>query len=437
LVQTFRLAAKCSPSQYRRLSVVFGMCSELYNAVLESWRGTYLWWREHHPEGEALPGDRSLSHYDRLKMFTGVRGDDPEWERLSVKVGRGVLARFHRAERSFYSRCRAGKKPGFPRFKSRYRWRTVEIPDASASMVVAPNTPSNQSGVWWRLAVKGLPRLRFRDKGGRLAAALGCGAELVELRVVRTPLRVEVHVVVKHVPVDMPDVTPVRPVGVDVGLRHRLVLSDGTTVPACKPDRARIKQAQRKLSRAKKGSTSRRKKARALAKAHRREKERAVQADFRLAHRLVSTYDGIAVEDLNVAGMLKSKMFSKQMSDQRWSSFNQVLEYKAAKAGIRHVRVDPRHTTTTCSVCGHRQAMALSVRVFTCRLCGLELDRDVNAARNIGARAFGPGSGGALPDAMRRTNLRRKTRAVSGQHGADGHRRTVSKVDSNAVNLSL
>ena len=292
--------------------------------------------------------------------------------------------------------------------------------------------------MWWRLSVKGLPRLRFRDKGGRLAAALGCGAELVELRVVRTALRVEVHAVVKHPEVDMPDVTPVRPVGIDAGLKHRLVLSDGTTVPARKPDRARIKRAQRKLSRAKKGSESRQKKARALAKAHRREKERAVQAEFRLAHRLVSTYDGIAVEDLNVAAMLKSKMFSKQMSDQRWSALQAVLEYKAAKAGIRHVKVDPRHTTTTCSICGHRQAMALSVRVFTCHLCGLELDRDVNAARNIGARAFGPGSGGAFPDAMRHTNLRRKTRAVSGQHGADGHRRTVSKIDSsNAVNLSL
>ncbi|MCE2527869.1 MAG: transposase, partial [Actinomycetia bacterium] len=98
-----------------------------------------------------------------------------------------------------------------------------------------------------------------------------------------------------------------------------------------------LKRAQRKLSRAKKGSESRRQKARALAKAHRREKERAVQADFRLAHRLVSTYDGIAVERLNVAAMLKTKMFSKQMSDQRWSALQAVLEYKAAKAGIRHV----------------------------------------------------------------------------------------------------
>lgn len=93
-------------------------------------------------------------------------------------------------------------------------------------------------------------------------------------------------------------------------------------------------------------------------------------------------------------------MFSRQISDQRWASLVDMLEYKAWKAGIRRVRVEPRHTSTICSVCGHRKAMPLSVRVFSCVRCGLELDRDVNAG-NIGVRGFGPGSGGTLPDAMR------------------------------------
>ncbi len=397
------------------------MCSELYNAVLESWRGTYAWWREHNPGAEKFPAERSQSHYDRLKMFTDVRRDHPEWERLSVRVGRGVLCRFDRTVQSFYKRCAEGKKPGHPRFKPRRRWRTIEIPDASASMLVAPGSPKNQSAVWWRLQVKGVPRLRFRDKHHRLATALGSGANLKELRVVRTPLRTEIHAVVKHPPCDTPAREPTNPVGIDLGLKHRLVVSDGTRVPARRPDRTRIKRAQRKLSRAEKGSNTRRKKALSLATAHRREKERATQADFRLAHHLVTTYDGIATEDLNIAGMLKSKMFSRQISDQRWASLNSMLEYKAWKAGIRHVRVDPRRTSTTCSVCGHRQAMPLSVRVFSCRRCGLEMDRDVNAARNVGVRGFGRGSGGTLPDAMRHTKSACRTSSASGQCGATGH----------------
>ena len=146
------------------------MCSEFYNAVLESWRGTYAWWREHNPGAEKFPEKLSQSHYDRLKMFTGVRADHPEWERLSVNVGSGVLCRFDRAARAFYKRCAEGKKPGFPRFKPRHRWRTIEIPDASTSMIVPPNTSRNGSAVWWRLRVKGVPRLRFRVRNSSQSA---------------------------------------------------------------------------------------------------------------------------------------------------------------------------------------------------------------------------------------------------------------------------
>ena len=431
LTETFRFGAKCSPSQHRRLVEVCGMCSELYNACLESWRGTYAWWREHHPDGAPLPRDRSQSHFDRLKMFTGVRRDCPEWSAVSVKVGRGVLRRFHRAERSLYKRCQTGKRPGYPRFKSRHRWRTIEIPDVSPSMLVPPGTRKNRSDRWWRLAVKGLPRLRFRDKGNRLATALGCGARVVELRVVRTALRVEVHAVVKHSRADNPPAEePVRPVGVDVGLRSRRALSDGTTVGARQPDRGTIKRRQRALSRAVKGSRGRAKKRSALAKAWRRETERARQADYRLVHHLISSYDGVAVEDLNVAGMLRAKMFSRQISDQRWAALTQILEHKAEKAGIPYVRVNPANTTTDCSHCGHRQPMPLGARVYACGDCGMVMCRDVNAARNICARAF-PGSGGTLPDAMRTTNFRHKTHDTSREPWADGHRRTVSPEQTN------
>ena len=404
--QTFRLRAKCSPSAHRRLTEVFYLCCELCNACLESWRGTYLWWREHHPS-EPLPRELSQSHIDRMRMFTDVRGDLPEWERLSVNVGRGVLRRFDRATKAFYRRCAEGANPGFPRFKLRHRWRSMEIPDVSASMVVPPD--AEHRGKWWRLQVKGLPRLRVEDKEDRLAEALGGGGKVVELRVVRAPLRVEVHVVVKH-----PDQTDARerggePGGVDKGLSSRVVTSCGGTIPARTVEGGQASRAQRRLSRAKKGSRSRVKKRTAHAKVRRREKERARHADFRLAHQLVSSHDGIASEDLGVSGMLRSKRFSKKMSEQRWSALDQILEYKAWKAGFPYARVDPKYTSTDCSSCGHRQSMPLSVRVYNCGSCGLELCRDVNAARNIRARGFPTwrprGREGLPPDATRGTNF--------------------------------
>ena len=137
--ETVRVTAKLSPSGHRRLDQIFGMCAELYNANLESWKGTYRWWKDHHnPEVEKFPSEWNLSLFDRTMMLTGVRADHPEWERLSVKIRRGVLARFDRTIQSFYERCKEGKNPGFPRFKPSGRWRSIEMPDPTPSMLQAP-----------------------------------------------------------------------------------------------------------------------------------------------------------------------------------------------------------------------------------------------------------------------------------------------------------
>lgn len=199
------------------------MCAGMYNALLESWNGSYSWWCKHHDRDRE--SYRSPSRHDLFRLFTGVRADNPEWAGVAVQVGRDVICRYDRAVRSFYDRCARGGRAGYPRFKARSRWRSIEIPDPSPSMISAPGSSSNSSETWWRLEVKGVPRLRFRDNG-RLGAALGCGATVQELRVVSTPLRVEVHVVVAHPHVvadDPPDGQPPdRPVGIDKGLAVRL-----------------------------------------------------------------------------------------------------------------------------------------------------------------------------------------------------------------------
>ena len=204
-------------------------------------------------------------------------------------------------------------------------------------MLKAPGEGKNHSEKWWRLQVKGMPQIRFEDKGGRLSPALEHG-RLVELRVVRSPLRVEIHAVVKH-PDRPPIAEPVNPVGLDKGLKSRLVTSDGEHLPPATVDLRQAVRAQRRFSRSVKGSRSRIKKRNHLAKQHRRLQEQAIQADFRLADRLVDTYDRIAVENLNIAGMLKTKWFSKQMSQQRWGAFDLILEHKAVKAGVRYMKV--------------------------------------------------------------------------------------------------
>ena len=197
--------------------------------------------------------------------------------------------------------------------------------------------------------MKGVPRLRFHDKDNRLEKAFGMGASVKELRVVRTPLRTELHVVLKHPDREMP-VRPIAdPVGIDKGIKHRMTLSDG-----------------------------------------------ARNADFRFAHWLVSTYDAIFVEKLNIAGLARSKRFSKKLHEQRWGTNDQIVEHKAGKAGVPFVMVNPAYTSTDCSSCGHRQPMPLEVRVYECPQCGLVMCRGCSSAVNISVRAFGrmAGSGG-------------------------------------------
>ena len=119
--------------------------------------------------------------------------------------------------------------------------------------------------------MKGVLQLRTLDQSNRLSAALGIGAKVVELRVVRTPLRTEVHVVVKHPERSVPLVTDTEnPVGIDMGLKTRMTLSTGEHIPARTVDRTLIRRTQRKVSRAKKVSLSRRKKVTAHAKVWRR-----------------------------------------------------------------------------------------------------------------------------------------------------------------------
>ena len=99
-------------------------------------------------------------------------------------------------------------------------------------MLIRPGDSGNGSAKWWRLSVKGLPQIRFEDKHDRIATAIGGGGRVLELRVARSALRVEVHVVIKHPARPWTEKAPTRPVGIDKGLKYRVVTSDGHYIPA-------------------------------------------------------------------------------------------------------------------------------------------------------------------------------------------------------------
>ena len=97
----------------------------------------------------------------------------------------------------------------------------------------------------------------------------------------------------------------------------------------------------------------------------------------------------ICIEALKVKNMVRNSCLSKSIADAGWSTFFDLLLYKAAEAGRELVKVNPKNTSQNCSDCGKKVPKSLATRVHNCPYCNLSLDRDVNAARNIAATGHG------------------------------------------------
>jgi putative transposase len=188
----------------------------------------------------------------------------------------------------------------------------------------------------------------------------------------------------------LPEAAP--EVGIDLGFGHFAVLSDGTKVDSPRLLRRaekRLKKAQRDLSRKQKGSSNRNKARIKVARAHAKVADARREFHHQLSTRLIRENQAIAVEDLAVKGLARTRL-AKSVHDAGWSAFVTMLEYKAARYGRTFVKIGRfEPTSQVCSRCGVKDGpKPLHVRAWTCGACGAVLDRDINAAVNI-AKAAG------------------------------------------------
>ena len=181
-------------------------------------------------------------------------------------------------------------------------------------------------------------------------------------------------------------------IGIDLGLTHFAVLSDGRKIGSprfLRRAEKKLKRAQRALSRKEKGSKNRDKARIKVARAHARVTDARREFHHQLSTALIRDNQAVAVEDLAVKGLARTQM-AKSVHDAGWSAFTAMLEYKArlyGRAFHRIGRFEP--TSQVCSACGARDGpKPLHVRAWQCRECGAWLDRDVNAAVNV-AKAAG------------------------------------------------
>lgn len=219
-----------------------------------------------------------------------------------------------------------------------------------------------------------------------------------------------------------------RAIGVDVGLTHLAVTSDGSKFENPRHLRKaenNLKRKQRMLSRKKKGSNRQNRARRLVARAHERVACARKDHLHKLSRRIVNENQVIVVEDLHVKGIMKNHSLAKATADVGWGMLSGFLEYKAARAGKAFVKCDRWYPSSkTCSTCGSiRDKMPLNVRAWDCAYCSTYHDRDINAAINIRDEGLRILAGGALATAGRgnvsRVRGRRSTvRAVAAEAGS-------------------
>lgn len=281
-----------------------------------------------------------------------------------------VIERLDKAFQAFFRRLKRGEKPGFPRFRGHNRHDSFTLKQAG-----------------WKLEgrylyIKGLGRFKLflsRPIEGRIKTITirraPTGKWFVSFSCDEVPL------------VRLPKSE--KSVGIDVGVSSFLTDSNGNVVANPKffsGYERELRHRQRSLSRKKSGSSHRGKAKHSVAVLY--EKMANQRKDFinKVALDYLCKYQTIFIEDLNINVMAKNRHLSKSISDVAWGMFFNRLICKAEEAGREVIKVNPRNTSQMCSGCGEIVKKSLSVRVHRCPHCGLTLDRDENAAKNIELR---------------------------------------------------
>ncbi len=420
-ITTFKYRLYPSKAQEKNLWLVLEVARQFYNMCLSERKWAY-----------ELEGC-SVGKFEQLAQVKHYKATFPQAQQVHSHVLQVVVADCDKAFAAFFRRVefargagqylisspegtsrspsgeiirrriQVSKTPGYPRFKGRNWFDSFGFKEYGNGFRLDGRRLKvygiGRIPIRWHRPFEGeIKTLRIIHKAGRWYACFACviSSSIPASEAGLASLR-EVELKVTS---DAPrrEITPEREllprtskaVGLDMGVSAMYTTSDGEKVdnPAYyRNAQAELRRAQRSLSRKQHGSKNQ---SRALLRVQRLQEHTANQrCDYahKLARKLVSEYDLIALEDLQIANMVRNRRLSKSILDSGWGLFRQVLTDKAARAGRELVLVNPAHTSQECSNPNcRRHTLSLKDRWMECA-CGLSLDRDHNAAINILNRA--------------------------------------------------
>jgi putative transposase len=383
MYRAYKFLLRPTPRQADALTACLEDMRQLYNAALEERRDA---WRM---------GQHRVTFYSQDAQLKEIRAADSErYGRWSFNCERAAIRRLDRAFSAFYRRCKSGARPGYPRFKGRGWFDSIEWPKVGNGC----RWDSQRGSSATRVFLKGIGHVRVNQH----RAVKG---HLKTISVKRECNRWYVILACDDVPAQPLPATGAV-VGIDLGVASFLTTSDGSHVPNPRPlavTAARLAAAQGDIARKKRGSKRRRKSVARTAALHGKVRRSRLDHAHKTALALVRDHDVIVHEALKVANMTRRPKprpaedgtyepngaaakagLNKSINDAGWGIFLRILAAKAESAGRQVIAVDPRHTSQRCAECGHTAAgNRISQAEFRCQRCSHEAHADINAAINI------------------------------------------------------
>ena len=343
--------------QQRILNTMLEECRFVYNQTLAARREA---WEQR---------QESLGLYDTQSLLPPWKADRPSLKLVHSQVLQNVQVRADLAFKAFFRRVKVGEQEGgYPRFKGLGRYDSITYPQYGNGVRLSGSTLTLSK-------IGSVKVILHRPVDGQIKTVTirrsATGKWYASLSVETSPQSLA------------PDS---RAVGIDVGLSSFATLSNGEKIANprfFREEEKELAKVQRKLSKAEKGTPERTRRRKIVSRVHERITNRRSNFAHQESRKLIARFGILAFEDLNINRMLKNHCLAKSIADAAWNHFVLVATSKAEEAGRRVVLVDPRNTSKRCSRCGQLVEKDLSVRVHSCPVCGLSLDRDENAAINI------------------------------------------------------
>ena len=322
--------------------------------------------------GKHLGASRLQNHVAHLRMKTKRFA---YWRMVGSQAVQDICQRHDKVYERFFN-----KEGGLPRFKKVRKYTSFTLKQTGWTRGEDTHPRGSQKHPKWtgRVTILGheYKFVKHRPLNGKIKTVTvkrdGAGRLWVCFSVVET--------------MELEDTTSTgKSGGFDFGLKTFLTTHEGVSIHSplfFSQDLPRFRTIQSRVSKKANGSHNQFNGQRHLARRQIRIADKRRDFHFQLAHELCQHYDILVFEDLNIEGM--KRLWGRKVSDLGFAQFMKIVQWMAIKHGKRVIIIDRwERTTGTCSRCGNKQKLDLKDRVFQCERCGLELDRDHNAAINI------------------------------------------------------